>query len=450
MSGGDTLFISFAIPIRMELLGSEPAYINEISASFKYKKHACVVMFQGKGDTNEIPGDHKLFSRGIEDLFFLISDTQDGYLAGLVQGNKWVEVEERLRRIVNHFIKILRNHGRVVFLHELDAPAYEYVAETRLRQWKVKTGEGTEQMTELLSPGFSGLFGGLLSNSFPTQQFPTLNTHNWLGVLEALKATDSAFLPEENEFTVNAMENLRLKNYRLAVMEMIIALEITLDKFLRIYLEDIKHVPPKRIDKFLSPQLGLTAKISALLNVTFEEWEIDDIDIDRVLKTITWRNDIVHKTGNRLPVDTPKIIEDALEQVRNLIFNIRFKIDKTRDDLEFGKMGVKLSEKHKVPMPMMIRRFTYAVAVRFIYIESLEPLPVEQKMTEIIVDITKLLQGYDCRLGDYLNLKVGFIGYPSCKCIEWKKGVFAESTYSKIDIEPVNPMEGNFKFKLHK
>ena len=45
--GDDTLLISFAIPIRMELLGSNPTHINELSASFKYKKHSCSVVFQG-------------------------------------------------------------------------------------------------------------------------------------------------------------------------------------------------------------------------------------------------------------------------------------------------------------------------------------------------------------------------------------------------------------------
>jgi hypothetical protein len=444
------MLIAFEIPICMEVWGPKPSNIENLNVAFKYGKQLCSLVFYGES-VNEIEGDTKLYSRNIDKIIFQVTDI-DAHLETRVQKKNWVEVEAAIRKIANRLIKALRNHGKVVFLHELTTPANKYEAEIRIRQWKVRVGNNVDGLNELL-PNF-GLLGELSSNSFlaqfPAQQFPALYIYNWLNVLESLKSTDSPFLPEENEFTVNALENLRLKNYRLAVMEMIIALEIVLDKFLRIYLKDFKEVPSKRINKFLSPQLGLTAKVAAILNITLEEYEIADIDFDIVLKVIEWRNNIVHEVGNKLPIEDHQRIEDALTKVQLLIHRIRFKIDILRDCLEFKKIGASISEKYVLPEPKIIRTMTYSVSVRFIIIEDSHSMLEKDKVVEVVNDLKDMFARYDCRLEDYLDLKIGFIGYPSRRYLNYKDNNCEEGYYSKVYFEQDSHNEGNFRLRIVK
>lgn len=440
------MLVALEIPIRMELWSSESSTIENLNAVYRYKKHHCTVSFYGDA-INEIDGDPRMFSRSINKIIFLITDTDD-YLKQKVEAKLWIEVEERLRRVANRFVKALRNHGKVIFLHELTVPSSQYEAEARIRNWGVKAGDSVDDMTEILPK--LGLFGALLSNSFPTQQFPSLNIYNWLDVLESLKSSDSPFLPEENEFTVNALENLRLKNYRLAVMEMIIALEIVLDRYFQIYLRDYKGLSPERVKKFLSPQLGLTAKVSALLNITCEDYLIEDIDFDTTLKVIEWRNNIVHEIGNKLPADNPQRIEDALDKVKRLIHSIRFKIDHLRDCLEFKKIGSIISEKFQLPEPNIIRTMTYSVTVRFVLFQDMHSMLNDDKVVELVNDLRGLLNQYDCRFEDYIKLKTCFIEYPSGQYLIYDGDNFEQGAYSKVYFEQVNGNGGDFRIRIIK
>lgn len=63
-------------------------------------------------------------------------------------------------------------------------------------------------------------------------------------------------------------------------------------------------MPKKRIESFLANDFGLTPRLAGILDLTVHESYLKDINLDQVLKTVNWRNRIVHKTG-QLPPDVP-------------------------------------------------------------------------------------------------------------------------------------------------
>lgn len=56
-------------------------------------------------------------------------------------------------------------------------------------------------------------------------------------------------------------------------------------------------MPDKRIDSFLRHDFGLTPRLAGILDLTMHESYLRDIKLDQVLQAVTWRNHIVHKTG---------------------------------------------------------------------------------------------------------------------------------------------------------
>ncbi|MBI1951433.1 MAG: hypothetical protein HYS34_08740 [Acidobacteria bacterium] len=72
----------------------------------------------------------------------------------------------------------------------------------------------------------------------------------WTDVSEALEDLRDP-PPPEQEFLMNATAHRRDKNYRLAVMESVISLEIVLTEYVTNYLTVHKKVPKKRVANFV-------------------------------------------------------------------------------------------------------------------------------------------------------------------------------------------------------
>ncbi|HEX9868845.1 MAG TPA: hypothetical protein VGC99_09670 [Candidatus Tectomicrobia bacterium] len=125
-----------------------------------------------------------------------------------------------------------------------------------------------------------------------------LDTHTWAEIVEAIR-DDLPVLPEQ-EFTVNAREHLDLRNFRLALVESVIGLEIVLHRHLLAYLRIHKKVPQTRVQEFLSPNLTLATRLSGLLDLTLPPDALQQINLGNVRKAVGWRNKVVHVTG-RLP-----------------------------------------------------------------------------------------------------------------------------------------------------
>src|SRR5262249_22809652 len=122
------------------------------------------------------------------------------------------------------------------------------------------------------------------------------------------------------EFVVNALEHVTLGNFRYAILEAVIALEIVLARYLRLALER-RDLPKEAIDDFLSPQLALRDRVSVLLNLTLGRDALQDYDFGKILTVIRWRNHIVHRHGH-LPVGLQA--KDIFEGTRALLGLVLF------------------------------------------------------------------------------------------------------------------------------
>src|SRR4029450_5705664 len=111
---------------------------------------------------------------------------------------------------------------------------------------------------------------------------------------------DDLPVPPEQEFTTNVLEHLKANNLRLAVLEAIIGLEIVLTRYLRAFLRAYQGTPEDRINKFLSPDFGLTARLSGVLDLTLNETDRREFDLTKVMTVVSWRNKVTHGEG-RLP-----------------------------------------------------------------------------------------------------------------------------------------------------
>ena len=129
-----------------------------------------------------------------------------------------------------------------------------------------------------------------------TENIGELDYNNWPTIVEAIQ--DNLESPPEQEFITNALEHLKVRNYRLALIESIICLEIVLTQYLKAFFSINKQIPEKRINNFLNPNLGLNARISVLLNLCLDERDIESVNFTNILRAINRRNHIIHKTGN--------------------------------------------------------------------------------------------------------------------------------------------------------
>jgi len=108
-----------------------------------------------------------------------------------------------------------------------------------------------------------------------------------------------------------------MKNFRLALMESIIGLEIVLTRYLTEYLRVYKGFSKKRIEDFISRELTLSLRLAGLLDLTLPQTDLQVIDFDKVRLAVTWRNRVTHRTGH-LPQGIPEsiIIGNILEVLK--------------------------------------------------------------------------------------------------------------------------------------
>jgi hypothetical protein len=202
----------------------------------------------------------------------------------------------------------------VPHIHEIleDYPKPECI----LYFWSVQTSEdGTDWDHIIAKPKNLEQ----LKHYFSYKQPPTgrLDAVKWPDIEKALIYDLSP--PPEREFITNSNENLRIKNYRLALLEAIIGLEIMLTRYLTEYLSNQKGLSKTRIKDLISPNLDLTTRVSVLLDMIIEPEYLQKVDVEKILAAISWRNSVVHKTGNIPCGVTEKALNESINEVLNLI-----------------------------------------------------------------------------------------------------------------------------------
>ncbi|WP_106766448.1 hypothetical protein [Paenibacillus faecalis] len=199
--------------------------------------------------------------------------------------------------ITNKIMYTIRNFGFVPYIHEFFYEFNEF--EKVIFLWKVhKSHDHGDNWIPVIPIDFEDevkKYYFSLQNR-ETIQRVELEIARWNNIKAALQ--NKIPLPPEREFIINAAGHIGSNNYRLAVAESVIGLEIVLNQFLHLYLRKYKGFSEKKIKKFLPNEFTLSMKLSGLLELTLSNRSLENIDIERVREVVKWRNDVMHSTGN--------------------------------------------------------------------------------------------------------------------------------------------------------
>jgi hypothetical protein len=237
-------------------------------------------------------------------------------------------------------IRVIRNVGFVPELPE-SLPRNEPLEET-LHSWHPElSSDGTTWSrvpTAIPIVGFHSLFGFAGRSGFASKA--ELNMPYWSRIKEVLE--DNLEIEPEDEFLTNTIGHLRASNFRLAIVDAVIGLEIVLTRYLKSYLATVKKMPDHRIKSFLRNDFGLTPRLAGILDLTIHESYLKDVKLDQVLQAVTWRNHIVHKTG-QLPSHVPVVtVREHIDAVLGLAHTLAELYVNTSASADRESIGEKL------------------------------------------------------------------------------------------------------------
>src|SRR3990172_11966822 len=240
--------LKLAIPLNIYLRGPTEQSL-EVEMSFDHDNVKVNLRLVGENPLTFPKGsdDSKVF-RHVKVAEFVLEDTDplQSRLAKIVTTEPdYVQILKFLLPIVNIVLRSIRNWGFVAFVTELnprDDDAKKYI-----QRWDVQSSEDGENWQAVVKPE-TGLLAALLSSFFLNdERAGNLHVRDWSEIEEAIQ--DNLEPPPEQEFLTNSIEHLNLRNFRLALIEAIICLEIVLTQFLQVFLSIYKIISKSRIDK---------------------------------------------------------------------------------------------------------------------------------------------------------------------------------------------------------
>lgn len=212
--------------------------------------------------------------------------------------------------IHNNVIKSLRQFSEATYLNPINLKEKFLNVDLDNISLRVEKGDG-----KYYKPYKQPTLQEALLNNWQYQKESYIYKNSLPLALEALE--DNLPNSIETELKVRAYEYLD-SDVRSALLESIMCLEVVVSQYLRNYLSDkYPNLSKKGLDNFLSPQLGLTQRVSVLLKMTVHKSYLDKIRIDKVLYAVKARNKIIHK--GLLDVEgTYSEIKEAIREVLKL------------------------------------------------------------------------------------------------------------------------------------
>ena len=346
--------------------------------------------------------------RKANELQFTLTDGEANppMLARLCSDSARPDLLKAMREITLRVFHVVRNVGCVPELPETLPEEGE--VDEQLKKWEPESSTDGNTWIQLIPPdppvGALALALGLGQHIRAWRgEFSNdaeLDVSSWPHITEMLEEGKEA--SPEDEFFTNTIGHLRRRNFRLALLESIIGLEIVLTQFLREYLTMVKRLPKHRIDVFLA-DLDLTARLSAVLDFTVPDSFLKDIDL--VLKAVTWRNVITHKTGH-LPSGIP---DEGFNKAIDSVLGLARKLAERRDDIKASPETKKIAEALKIK-PNMLHPTIWVEPWHKIIIRAqfFSPFPSREEMQEIVDEATRLFTQYDRRFERDKHLRIDF------------------------------------------
>lgn len=387
---------------------------ESIQSGTLFEHDGLTVRFSFSGDTptetDDFPDNRMHFYMNVKKIHFFL----EGNGVKQITDSKSDAVLLLLTSITNRVLRNIRNFGFVWHINEYYTRGFETEAEDWIRHWKVEISDDGTAWSLIVAPDPQKEYIFMIRGEW---QGRMLFARYWPHIEEGIQ--DNLDLPPEQEFVVNAYEYGASHNYRLGLLESIVCLEIVLTQYLRIYLSTRMKIPKKRIDNFLTPQLGLSARVSALLNLCLDDNDLRKIDFRGVLQAINWRNNIIHKTGH-LPKN---ITEDAIrESIRSIIKLVRI-LGRRRLQVEAApemkNIGDEISKKLNVPTPSISKLDRHQVSIAFTFLEIPENVDI---LTRISEEAVALLSAHDSRFNPSEHLKITYGSFLKGNFAEWADG----------------------------
>ena len=167
--------------------------------------------------------------------------------------------------IVNKTLRAIRNFGRVTTARDYKPDQIEVKPEDRLRAWKASVRIGGK-WTEVAPQQERGGFGAILFGFDESVERGSLSMRRWKDIEQAL--LEHLNPNPEDEFLTDALQHLHDANFRLALIEATVCLEIVLSQCLIVYLEVKRHFSKRKIESVLS-NVGLTSRVGLILDLIF-------------------------------------------------------------------------------------------------------------------------------------------------------------------------------------
>lgn len=315
------MFLKFNLPVRINLVAPEKEEIKRPFINFNYQKHNCFIELQSRKDIIEKnENEKKTYSRDFYNISIIVEDDKKGTVENLIKGRSMAKTLKLINSIGNRCLTVFRNYGNLIKIKEF----YLQLESQDIEQYKsffimlgVEISENNRKYEKILKYwdfklDFAEEFVSSTSKGtyFNIYNEEYLEYSYWLEIRKGLE--NNLEITEEKYFFVNSLEHIDNHNIRLAVIETVISLEITVNKYLKNYLK-LKNIPNNRITNLINSHLGIYAMVSVLLDLTVEEELMSHIEIDEVLNLITLRNKIVHE--NRQIPKEPSEQEKIIRQI---------------------------------------------------------------------------------------------------------------------------------------
>ena len=394
----------------------------DLNINFKEKGYLIdVEIYSDKLASKSESGEWLWVTKGIR---FIVEEVRKkkGTLSNFVENpNKYPELLSLLTSFINVVLKNIRNFGITPHVNEIYPREDE--AERYLRLWKseIFTQDGNWQEIFPESKEWRDITR-LFFAPHIIQPTPTLEASNWADIKLAIQEKREP--PPEREFMVNAIEFMNLNNWRLALLESIICLEIVLSQYLNEYIKIYKDDIQKSAKEILnSPMIGLTSRILVLLPITLHTKDLEKIKFEDVRKAINLRNDIVHGTGN-----LPKNYD--LEDVKNKIWNVltlaetlSLRREQIKASPEMNKIAEKISKEYNIPKPKIWVLKNHHILMEFVFF-SIDCFPKVSILKELIKSISDHLLNRDRLFDANKHLYINFIKFPREIVERWHQGKY--------------------------
>jgi hypothetical protein len=417
--------LTFKYPFEISILGNSPEDF-EFSAKFESNGYLILVSFDflnSKPSILKKPDyifgyKYILFTKSLN---FKIEESKKKNLKNLsvlIIPDNHPDLLEFLTIFINKVLNAIRNFGMVAEVNEIHPEKKE--TEYHLRYWNIEIIDNEDKKKKLFPddvdfPFFLDYIYKLKSST--AGENPLMYSHTLPDIIERIE--DDISIPPEKEFLTNAIGFWRSKNYRMAVVESIIGLEIVLSQFLRAYLKKYTSIQKKEIKDFLF-RIGLKHKISVVLKLPFVLSEnLKYINFSNVIEVISWRNDIVHEKGKLDSNLKNGELRDGISSVITLANILARQREQIKYSSDFEKISNTIEEKYKeseyyIPKPAIsFGTFRHHITVKFTFIPPVlhlinKKLPPENIIEQLAHELSNLILKLDKRFDVKKHLHISF------------------------------------------